>query len=81
MFNFFELDGFANKNNNEEKKQTEQFMSGGGIAGLVIMSVLIAILLIAGIVYFTKFRKSASAIKYLTSSTSPNFDLTFTPNL
>jgi hypothetical protein len=64
----------------EEKNTIENFISGGGIAGIVI-GIIMLILLVLGSVYFLKHKQSASAIKYLTSSTSPGFDLTFTPNM
>ncbi len=46
----------------------------------IVVTVFMLLLLVGGLVYALKFHKPATAIKYLTSSTSPGFDLTFTPS-
>ncbi len=68
-------------NHEDEKKNIEHFESPSFGAILILMiPVLGAICMIIYFVY--KSRKSGkTAIKYLTSSTSPGFDLTFTPNM
>lgn len=47
----------------------------------IVIPILMILMVIGGLVYTLKYRKSSAAIKYLTSSTSPGFDLTYTPNL
>lgn len=78
IFSLFKNEHFTNNNENKDKK-IEHFMSGGATAGIIVGFLLI--LLIIGVVYYTKFRNYSSSIKYLTSSTSPEFNLTYTPNL
>ena len=75
----FGLNHFTNKDE-ENQTEMEHFMSNGGIAGIIV-GVIIGIIIFVVILYIIKFKKTSSAIKYLTSSTSPSFDLTFTPNL
>jgi hypothetical protein len=66
-----------NSNNNSKEENIEHFETP--VLPIVIV-VIMVLLVIGGLVYVLKFHKSASNIKYLTSSTSPGFDLTFTPN-
>jgi hypothetical protein len=63
----------SDKNN---KKNVEHFyISAGGIIGIVFAIIVIFVT----ILYMVNH--NSSSIKYLTSSTSPGFDLTYTPNL
>jgi hypothetical protein len=46
----------------------------------IVIPILMILMVIGGLIYTLKYRKASTAIKYLTSSTSPGFDLTYTPN-
>ncbi len=66
--------------NRESKSENniEHFVSNGGIAGIIIFITML--LMFAGYILWPSITGSSS-MKYLTSSTSPGFDLTFTPNM
>ncbi len=74
-------------NKNEEKKEHFIYISPSMFEAknLIIMGVIVIIFLLFLMVIFRKevyaylFKSSGLNIKYLTSSTSPGFDLTFTP--
>jgi hypothetical protein len=51
------------------------------IIGIVAGVIPLILFIVLGLVYFFKYRNASRNIKYLTSSTSPGFDLTYTPNL
>ncbi len=62
------------------KKKVEHF----GLSRSTIVTIIFAIvlpLILLGIKIYEDFFSSKSSIKYLTSSISPDFNLTFTPNM
>jgi hypothetical protein len=68
-----------NSRNNSEEQNVEHF-ANVSVTNIIII-VLMVLLVTGGLIYYLKFHKPSAAIKYLTSSTSPGFDLTYTPNL
>jgi hypothetical protein len=67
-----------NSRDNSKEKNIEHFYEVPVVS--IIITIIMIAMLIGGILYALKFQKTSSAIKYLTSSTSPNFDLTLTPD-
>ncbi len=68
-----------NSRDNSKEQNVEHFYETSTMT--IVITVLMLLVVIAGAIYYLKFHKAAGAIKYLTSSTSPGFDLTYTPNL
>jgi hypothetical protein len=68
-----------NSRNNSEEQNVEHLANTPLIS--IIISVLMVVLVTGGLIYYLKYHKPSAAMKYLTSSTSPGFDLTYTPNL
>ncbi len=67
-------------NHEDEKKNIEHFEVSPTIKIIFIGIGISLLFIVVFAVWFLKNR-SSTAIKYLTSSTSPGFDLTFTPNM
>ncbi len=70
-----------NTRDNSKEENIEHFYETSNIT--IIITILMVLALIGGLIYYLKFHKPSTAInfKYLNSSTSPGFDLTYTPNL
>ena len=64
----------------DSKEQNVEHFANIQVASIVI-TILMFLLVVGGLVYYLKYHKPSAAMKYLTSSTSPGFDLTYTPNL
>jgi hypothetical protein len=67
-----------NSRKNSEEQNVEHFKVSRSVS---IIIVVIAFIVIMVMCFRFSHKPSNSSIKYLTSSTSPSFDLTFTPNL
>lgn len=64
----------------DSKKPVEHFGSNVPTIMVIIFAIVLPLLVLVLKIY-GDFFISKSSIKYLTSSTSPSFDLTFTPNM
>ncbi len=80
----FEQEYFENLTENDSTKKQEKIKKTWTIGAIVVGSIFGALFLLWLIADIMTWRKSSpgyGSLKYLTSSTSPNFDLTYTPNL